>query len=277
MSSQCADTRPRCKGAAALALALMLCAPAFASDGARVLRVCSDPNNLPFSNKRLEGFENRIADLLARDMAAKVQYTWWAQRRGFFRNTLNASKCDVVLGVPSTIEMARTTRPYYRSSYVFAYRKGRGLQVRSFDDPALRKFRIGVQMVGDDYANTPPAHALAMRGIVDNVKGYTVYGDYSKPNPSSAIMDALASGAIDIAVVWGPIAGYYSKTHPALLELVPVWPQVERSVLPFAFDISMGVRRADEPLSAELERILRRRAEEVRAILQEFGVPIVGR
>src|SRR4026209_2478449 len=118
--------------------------------GSPPLRVCSDPNNLPFSNAKGEGFENRIAELVARDLDASVRYTWWAQRRGFFRSTLRAGTCDVVIGMPSTLEMAAATRPYYRSTYVFVTRQDRGLDVRSFDDPRLKTVRIGVQIVGDD-------------------------------------------------------------------------------------------------------------------------------
>jgi len=168
---------------------------------AGVLRVCADPNNLPFSNQRGEGFENKIAELLAQDLGERVEYTWWAQRRGFFRNTLKAGACDVVMGVPSGFEMALTTRPYYRSTYVFLSRKDRRLNVTSFDDPVLRKLRIGVQIIGDDQSNAPPAHALTRRNIVDNVRGYTLYGDYSQHDPPARIVDAVAKGDIDLAIV----------------------------------------------------------------------------
>src|SRR5690349_16835567 len=117
---------------------------------AGVLRVCADPNNLPLSNQRGEGFENKLAELLAQDLGERVEYTWWAQRRGFFRNTLKAGMCDLVIGVPAGFEMASTTRPYYRSTYVFVSRKDRHLNIASLDDPALRKLKIGVQMIGDD-------------------------------------------------------------------------------------------------------------------------------
>jgi mxaJ protein len=141
----------------------------------RHLRVCADPNNLPFSNRQLEGFENRIADLLAREMNATVDYTWWAQRRGFIRNTLKAGDCDVVIGLPMVSEMALTTKPYYRSTYVFVYRQDKGLNVRSFDDPILRKIKIGVHLIGDDFANTPPAHALTARGIIQCRRLYDLW------------------------------------------------------------------------------------------------------
>lgn len=240
---------------------------------ARELRVCADPNNLPFSNARREGFENRLAELVARDLDATVRYTWWAQRRGFIRNTLKAGECDVVMGIPSSFEMAQPTRPYYRSTYVFVYRQDRGITVRSFDDPVLKKLRVGVQMIGDDYANAPPAHALSKRGIVENVRGYTVYGDYSRPNPPAGIVRAVAAGEIDVAVVWGPLAGYFVPRQKARLSIVPVSPQIDLPFLPMVYDISLGVRRGDEKLREELEGILERRAPEIDALLDRYGVP----
>jgi mxaJ protein len=241
-----------------------------------VLRVCADPNNLPFSNRRLEGFENKIAELVARELNATVEYTWRAQRRGFIRETLRAGACDVVPGMPSSLELALTTAPYYRSTYAFVYRKGRGLAVRSFDDPALRDVRIGVQMIGDDFANAPPAHALASRHIVGNVKGYSVYGDYAQENPPARIIEAVARGEVDVAVAWGPLAGYFAKRQRVPLEVVPVSPQIDLPFLPFVYDISMGVRRGDEAFRDQLDEILIRKSHEIESILDEYGVPRVG-
>jgi len=242
----------------------------------RELRVCADPNNLPFSNDRLEGFENRIADLLAREMSATVKYKWWAQRRGFVRNTLNACECDLVMGVPASFELALTTAPYYRSSYVFVYRKDSGFKIGSFDDPLLRKLKIGVQMIGDDFANTPPAHALSNRKIIRNVVGFTVYGDYSQANPPARIVDAVAAGDIDLAIVWGPLAGYFAKKQCVPLEIVPVSPQIEPPFFPFVYDISMGVRRGEAGFAQELEEVMERKRPEVEKILEEYAVPLVG-
>ena len=239
----------------------------------RVLRVCADPNNMPFSNERGEGFENRIVEALAKDLGARVEYTWWAQRRGFFRSTLRAGLCDLVAGVPSSFELAQTTSPYYRSTYVFVYRKASGVDVHSFDDPALRNLKVGVQMIGDDFANTPPAHALTNRNIT-NVRGYMVYGDYSKPNPSANIIEAVERGEVDVAVVWGPLAGYFAK-HRAGLEVVPVSPQIDLPFLPFVYDISMGVRRGDGAFRDEIEDTLERHRAEIEKILDEYGVPRV--
>jgi mxaJ protein len=237
------------------------------------LRVCADPNNLPFSNAREEGFENRLAELVARDLGTGVRYVWWAQRRGFLRNTLNAGECDVVMGLPSAMEMTLTTRPYYRSSYVFVTRRDRRLRLTSFDDEALERLRIGVQLVGDDGANSPPAHALSRRGIIRNVVGYSVYGDYASENPPARIISAVAEDEIDVALAWGPLAGYFAGLQRVPLDLVPVSPQIDAPFLPFVFDIAMGVRRDDAPLRDRLDGIIARRRDEIDAILQAFRVP----
>ena len=219
------------------------------------LRVCSDPNNLPFSNQQRQGFENRIADLLARDLGTTVEYTWWAQRRGFLRNTLNAGLCDVVIGLPRNVDMAKTTQPYYRSTYVFVTRKARGLHIQSFDDAALRQLRVGVQVIGDDGANSPPAHALSRRGIINNLIGYSVYGDYATNSPPSRIVAAVAKGEVDVAAVWGPLAGYFAGQQREPLDIVPVSPQMDAG-LPQAFDLSMAVRRNDTARLAVLNAFL---------------------
>ncbi|MDT4968308.1 MAG: mxaJ protein [Acidobacteriota bacterium] len=237
------------------------------------LRVCSDPNNLPFSNEKLEGFENKIADLIGREMHLKVEYAWWAQRRGFVRNTLKAGLCDIIIGMPSSSELALTTRPYYRSTYVFVSRRDRALNIRTFDDPALRNLRIGVQLIGDDFANTPPAHALTNRKIVDNVKAYSVYGDYARANPPARIIEGVARREVDVAVVWGPLAGYFAKRQGARLSIAPVSPQIDLPYLPFVYDISMGVRRGDDAFKERIEAILERRRADIDYILDEYGVP----
>ena len=240
-----------------------------------VLRVCADPNNLPFSDSTGAGFENRLASLVAAEMNAKLAYTWWAQRRGFVRNTLNARQCDVVIGVPAGFELTAVTLPYYRSSYVFVSRRDRKIRVRSFDDPALRRLTIGVQLIGDDGVNPPPAHALARRGIVQNVRGYSVQGDYRLASPPARIIDAVARGDIDIAVAWGPLAGYYATHESVPLDIVPVAPRVDPPALPFTFAIAMGVRRGDRALRDTLNAILTRRRASIDSLLQAYGVPLL--
>ena len=241
---------------------------------AGLLRVCADPNNLPFSNDRGEGFENALAELVARELGRTVRYTWWPQRRGFIRNTLQAGDCDVVMGVPADYELARTTRPYYRSSYVFVTRSDDPVQVQSLDDESLRRVRIGLHVIGDDYANVPPAQALANRGIVGNIRGYSIYGDYSKPNPPAALIAAVAQHEIDVAIAWGPLAGYFASRQPVSLTVTPITPDRDGAV-PFVYEIAMGVRRGDDALHGQLEDVIGTRRKEIEQILRDFGVPLL--
>jgi mxaJ protein len=268
MSSRC----PRAW--ALLALLALAGAPVHGAEQAHVLRACADPNDLPFSNDREQGFENRIVRLIATDLGMDLEYAWWAQRHGFIRNTLGADRCDVVAGVPADYEPTLTTRPYYRSSYVMLTRQARGLRITGLDDPKLRELRIGVQMIGDDFANTPPAHALSKRGIVDNVRGYPVYGNYAEANPSARIVRAVASDELDLALVWGPLAGYFAALEDPPLTVTPLAASADDG-LPFAFDIAMGVRKQDRPLRDLLDEALARRKGDIDRILAEYHVPQV--
>ncbi len=238
-----------------------------------VLRVCADPNNLPFSNERGEGFENRLAAMLAADRGERLAFDWHAQRRGFVRETLNAGSCDVIMGVPTSYERVLASRPYYRSTYVFVSRRSARLALSSLDDPRLHRLRVGVQLAGDDYANTPPAHALSRRGVVKNVVGFTLYGDYREDSPPARIVDAVARGDVDTAIVWGPLAGFFARTEPVELVLAPVTPQVDLPFLPFAWDISMGVKRGNSALLAQLNDWIERRQPDIDRLLDAFGVP----
>jgi quinoprotein dehydrogenase-associated probable ABC transporter substrate-binding protein len=238
------------------------------------LRVCADPNNLPFSNLNGEGFENKIAELVARDLRRPLAYFWSPQRRGFIRATLDAGRCDLVIGVPARSERLQSTRAYYRSSYAFVSRRDRHLRVRSFDDAQLRTLTIGIQLTGNDYNNPPAAQALASRHIIENVRGYTVYGDYSKPDPQRDLIDAVADKRIDVAVVWGPLAGYFAQREPTVIDVVAVTPERDGPALVFAFDIAMGVRREDLALRDALDAIILKRRAEIRRILTSYGVPL---
>jgi len=239
---------------------------------ARELRVCADPNNLPFSNAQEEGFENKIIELVAEKLDATVSYTWWPQRRGFIRNTLKAGNCDLVSGIASGVEMLRPTRPYYRSGFAFVTRAD-GPQVSSLDDPILRKIKIGLPLVGEDGSSTPAGHALAKRGIIDNVRGYLVYGDNRDPNPAGDIVGAVASGEIDVAIVWGPLAGYFAKREEVTLRVTLVKPQIDGPRLPMVFDISMGVRKEDRALRNEIDEALVRLKPKIDEMLDDYSVP----
>jgi mxaJ protein len=266
--------------APARAARLALAAFAFAAAGAeraggavRPLKVCADPNNLPYSNAAGEGFENKIAALVAERLGRPLEFVWRAERRGFLREGLNAGACDLVAGVPSQTFSIKTTAPYYRSTYVFVTRPGEPA-VSSFDDPSLRVRRIGVQLIGDDGVNTPPAHMLAKRGIIDNVRGFSVYGDYRKPHPGSQIVDAVARGEIDVAAVWGPLAGYFAKRRTPPLTVTPI-QAAPTDFIPLTFDISMGVRKTDVDLRDAVQRALDDLGPQIRIILDAFGTPIV--
>ncbi|MFL6354767.1 MAG: substrate-binding domain-containing protein [Bryobacteraceae bacterium] len=236
------------------------------------MRVCADPNNMPFSNVRGEGFENKLAEMTAGKLGEKLEYTWWSERKSFLKNSLGQARCDVVMGVPSTLDSITATRPYYRSTYVFVSRRNRKLKLTSLDDPRLGNWRIGIHVVGDDYA--PPAYALARRGITSNIVGFSLFGEYGEPNPPARLIDAVARGDIDIGIVWGPFAGYFAKHVNESLDIVPVSPPVFLAV-PFTYDISMGVRKGNDAFKAELDSVIENESGEIQQILSEYGVPQV--
>lgn len=252
---------------------LLILLAVYGSAAASPLRVCADPNNLPFSNRAQQGFENRIAKILARDLDRPLAYTWWPQRRGFARNTVKADHCDLWIGVAAGVQTLDTTAPYYRSSYVFVTRADRDLDISSFDDPRLRQLLIGVQMIGNDATNTPPAHALARRGVTANVRGYMVYGDYASESPESPIVRAVADSQVDVAVVWGPLAGYFARHSRVRLRITPVQPQLDGHILPMAFDIAVGVRHGDTDLKTAIEGALKREHVAIGRILDEYDIP----
>jgi mxaJ protein len=232
------------------------------------LRVCADPDNLPYSHADGSGFENRIAQVIAEDLGARLAYEWLPQIRGYVRKTMGAGLCDVFIGVPSGFERVMTTRPYYRSSYAFVSRDARD-PVLSFEDARLARLVIGVQLVGDDLAATPPGHALAARGIVDNVRGFPVMGE----GPAAQRMvQALARGDLDVALLWGPQAGYHaSRTGKLPVALAAAPPEL--AGIPFEYAISMGVKRGNRALRDSLDAAIERRRAEIDAILLAYHVP----
>jgi quinoprotein dehydrogenase-associated probable ABC transporter substrate-binding protein len=241
----------------------------------RHFRVCADPNNLPFSNEKGQGFENALAQLIARDLGDTLEYYWWPQRRAWVRHTIGEGKCDVAIGVPASFGPLTTTRPYYTSTYVFVSRADRHYDLHSLDDPRLRTLRIGLHFIGTDYNNPPPAHALGARGIVRNVVGYSIYGDYSQPNPPARLIDAVAKGDVDVAIVWGPLGGYFAQHEPVALAVQPIDDAVDRTGIVFAFPIAVGVRQGDTALRDAIQRVLDRRHTEISRLLAAFGVETV--
>jgi len=239
------------------------------------LRVCADPNNMPFSNDRGAGFENKIATLVAHELVRPLEYFWLPQRRGFIRNSLNARRCDVVIGIPAQYGLLQPTKSYYRSAYVFVSRRDHHLRIDSFDAPSLKSLTIGIQMTGDDYNNPPAAAELASRHIVQNIRGFTIYGDYSRPDPQREIVDAVADGRVDVAVVWGPLAGYYAQRESTPLDVRPIAAAASHSRSRFMFEIAMGVRRDDTALRAALDDLIARRGDDMRHILRAYGVPLL--
>jgi quinoprotein dehydrogenase-associated probable ABC transporter substrate-binding protein len=237
------------------------------------LRVCADPNNLPYSNDQQQGFENRIADLIAKDLGLTLTYFWFPQRAAFFRKTLNSRVCDVVMGVPSGFDEADATHPYYRSTYVFVTRRDRRLNINSLDDPRLRTLRIGVHILGEQDDSLPPVHALVSRGIVKNLVGFSIFGNLDETDPASDVISAVEQGKVDVAVVWGPQAGYFSLHSPVPLEITPLSSDPLNPALPFHFDIGMGVREGDLKLKETLDREVERRHAEIEHILRDYGVP----
>jgi quinoprotein dehydrogenase-associated probable ABC transporter substrate-binding protein len=241
----------------------------------RPFRVCADPNDLPNSDRAERGYENRIAALVAHDLGDTVEYTWYPQMRGFVRKTLNTGVCDVIMGVPAHYDPVLTTAPYFRTSYALVYRADRGLHITSLDDPKLRSLRIGVHVIGDDYQNTPAATALAARGIVDRVVGFPIVGDYGQASPRARVIDAVARGTIDVAIVWGPLAGYFATRERVPLTVVPLGDRPDSSGAVFAFDIAVGVRRRDTALAATIDSVLERERPAIRRILHDYGVPVL--
>ncbi len=239
------------------------------------LRVCVDPYDMPFSNSQEEGFENKIAHLVAQDLNATVINYWWPSRRGVLRNSILGGFCDVMIQAPVGLDPVATTKPYYRSTYYFVFRADRALPLRSLDDTILRHLKIGVNMIGYDYTNTPPAHALGTRGIV----GLVGFGNFLNPDPKADhpqdIIDAVAKDSIDVAVVWGPLAGYWVKRASVPLRMVALPDSDAVSGMPFAFNMAMAVRHRDKELKAILDSVIDRRRADITKILQDYSVPMI--
>lgn len=231
------------------------------------LRVCADPNNLPFSNNRGEGFENEIAELLAERLGVPVRYTWHPETMGFVTNTLRSYLCDVVMGAGSASELLQNTNPYYRSTYVLAYRAADGERFADLDSPIMQEARIGV------IAGTPPANLLAERGLLDQTRSYHLMVDTRYYGPGRDMMADLAAGEIDVALIWGPIAGYWASKQREPIAFVPL--HSDRPGLRLDFRISMGIRPNEPDWKRELNDLIRELQPEITAILERYGVPLL--
>jgi quinoprotein dehydrogenase-associated probable ABC transporter substrate-binding protein/PQQ-dependent catabolism-associated CXXCW motif protein len=230
------------------------------------LRVCADPHNLPFSDQEGKGFENKIAELLAARLKVPLTYTWYPQSIGFVRNTLNAGACDVVIGIPTPSGLMQNTNPYYRSSYALVQRAD-AKKVTSLHDPALADQKIGA------VARTPPVTLLAQQGLIRNLKPYQLVVDTRFESPGRQMVDDVAAGVIDVAIVWGPIAGYWAKQQQTPLEVTPLTG--EEKGLRLDFRISMGLRRSEPDWKHELNEFLAADDEAIQAILLDYGVPLL--
>jgi mxaJ protein len=246
-----------------LTMILLVCAlSAFARES---LKVCADPDNLPFSNRAQQGFDNKIAKLLAGDLDRNVEFVWQRAGRGFVREHLDKGVCDVLVGVPQQFRPVLTTAPYYSSSYVFVTRKDQP-EIASFDDPRLKSMKIGVQVLEDDY--TPAARALSRRGLTPNIVAFEAVGDQAQD-----IVSAVARKKVDVAVVWGPLAGYYAARQRTPLRLSAVEPALDPPMLPFRFSMSVGVQKKNTELRDALQKVLERDHAKIEAILRAYAVP----
>ncbi|PPD40584.1 MAG: methanol oxidase [Methylocystis sp.] len=235
----------------------------------KVLRVCADPNNLPFSNEKGEGFENKIAELLAGKLHKELAYAYYPGATGFVRNTLNAHLCDVILGMPQGNDLVQPTNPYYRTTYAIVTRAGSDMDgIVNLDDPRLKekKGRIGL------VANTPPGNILAKNGMIGLVKPYALMIDTRVESSSAAMIHDLEKGDIDVALLWGPIAGYYARKSSAKLNVAPI---VETPGVRMAFRIAFGVRNSDQNWKRELNTLLAQNKAEIDKILADYGVPML--
>lgn len=232
-----------------------------------LLRVCADPSNLPFSNEKLEGFENRIIALIAESLELEVRYTWFPQTIGFVRNTLRMRDCDLISGITTTSELVQNTNPYYHSAYVMVYRSDSGIDATSIKDPQLKDKKLGL------IAGTPPANLIAQLGLLGNIKPYQLVADTRHHKPArEAVMD-VANKETDVAFVWGPLAAFHARETDIELELIPLTREEARTRL--TFRVSMAVRYNETDWKHRINEVLDELQPEINTILKEYGVPLL--
>jgi mxaJ protein len=239
--------------------AMLVAVPAYA---ASVLRVCADPDNLPFSSQKVDGLENGLAKLLADDLGMSVQFVWWAQKKNFIDKSLNAGACDALMGVPAAMNSIGVTRPYYTSTYAWIERRDPTNQISSLYDDRLKSMKVGVAVVDDSYA--PPGQVLAQNGLAANLRGFNL-------TDPKELIHAVEHGDIDLALAWGPVAGYFA---PPSLNVVPVTPS-RAGMLPFVYAIAVGVRHGDEQLRTRLDKAIVDQCSAIEELLHEYKIPQV--
>jgi quinoprotein dehydrogenase-associated probable ABC transporter substrate-binding protein len=234
----------------------------------KVLRVCADPSNLPFSNDKGEGFENKISELLAAKLGKTLAYTFYPQSTGFVRNTLGSRRCDVIPGFPQGDELVQSTNPYYRTAYTLVVRADSDLAaVETLGDPRIRDKRIGI------VAGTPPSTYLAAFGEMRKAKPYPLVVDTRVDSSAQAMIRDLESGEIDAGVLWGPLAGYYARRANPAMRVTPLLKETGR--VPMTFHMSMGVRASDQNWKRQLNRLIAENQAEITKLLLDFGVPLL--
>lgn len=234
----------------------------------KVLRVCADPRNLPFSDEKGDGFENKLAELFAKKLGKTLAYTFFPQATGFVRNTLGGHRCDVIMGYPQGADLAQGTNPYYRTAYALVFKPGGGMEgVSTLSDPRLKEKRIGI------IAGTPPGNNMAVNGLMLHAKPYALVIDTRVDSSAAAMMKDLANGDIDVGVLWGPMAGYFARQHDPPMTVVPL---LNEKIGPrLAFRISMAVRPSDEQWKRALNRLIAENQPEINKLLISYGIPIL--
>jgi quinoprotein dehydrogenase-associated probable ABC transporter substrate-binding protein len=231
------------------------------------LKVCADPNNLPFSDEKKEGFENKIAGLMGTALGLKVEYTWFPQIIGFVRNTLQAHRCDLVMGTVAGDEIMQTTNPYYFTTYVMVYRSKKGLGIEGVQDPRLASLRLGV------VSATPPSNLLVRYDLMAHAKPYQLTVDTRVESPTHQMILDLMSGTIDVGFLWGPIAGYYKKRDKLPLTVVPL--KDEQGAPRMKYHIAMGVRANEPEWRRKINAVILKQQSQITAILRDYGVPLL--
>ena len=233
-----------------------------------VFRACGDPRNLPFSNEKGEGFENKLAELLAAKLGKKLSYAYYPQATGFVRMTLGSFRCDVIMGFPQGDDQAQLTIPYYRTTYALITKQGSGLEdVATISDPRLKDKRIGI------VARTPPSTVMAMNGLLARAKSYPLFIDTRADSSAQAMLDDLAHGDIDCGILWGPMAGYYAARANPPLVVVPLVKETMGA--PMTFRIGMAVRPSDQEWKRTLNRLIKENQAEINKLLISYNIPIL--